>query len=234
MAALPLPKRGRALEDVLIIRAIALWRGIHGVFFTILALALIGVEFGLPRLKDEAQLILNAAGNLLDQTHNGHSFVADRLRDLADLDRGTISILLATAIFYAVLESVEAIYLWKLRRWAEYLTVIATAALIPFEIYELTEKVSVFRVGALVINLAVLVYLVWTKRLFGLRGGTKAQEAELAHAVAWPQVLAMPPAESTELLDRLPSPTHHPAGWEPVPPSAEQASEQLTGDSATR
>ena len=34
------------------------------------------------------------------------------------------------------------------------------------------------RVGALLVNLFAVVYLLWTKRLFGLRGGRRAFEAE--------------------------------------------------------
>ena len=52
------------------------------------------------------------------------------------------------------------------RRWAEYLTVIATGALIPFEAYEVVHKVTLFRVGALLLNLAVVGYLAYRKRLF--------------------------------------------------------------------
>ncbi len=72
---------------------------------------------------------------------------------------------------YAVVESTEAVGLWHEKRWAEYLTVVATAGFLPFEILELLDRVTVLRVGALVVNLAVLVYLVWAKHLFGLRGG---------------------------------------------------------------
>ena len=41
----------------------------------------------------------------------------------------------------------------------------------------LAKKVTVFRVGALVVNVAVLLWLLWSKRLFGLRGGAAALEA---------------------------------------------------------
>jgi hypothetical protein len=50
---------------------------------------------------------------------------------------------------------------------------------LPFEVYELTEKVSVLRVGALAINVAAVIYLVLSKRLFGVRGGGEAYEAQL-------------------------------------------------------
>ncbi len=64
---------------------------------------------------------------------------------------------------------------WKARRawvWrcgaggAEYLTVIATGVLIPYEAYEVVHHVTLFKVGALLLNLAVVGYLAYRKRLF--------------------------------------------------------------------
>jgi hypothetical protein len=78
-----------------------------------------------------------------------------------------------------VIEIIEAVGLWLLKRWGEYFAMVATSVGIPYEIYDLTAKVTVLRVGAFVINVALVVYLVVTKRLFGVRGGKKAYEARL-------------------------------------------------------
>jgi hypothetical protein len=85
-------------------------------------------------------------------------------------------------------EWTEAIGLWRERRWAEYLTVVATAGFLPFEVDELIKRVTVLRVGALVVNLALLIWLVYAKRLFGLRGGVHAIHDD----TDWPAVLAAP------------------------------------------
>lgn len=75
--------------------------------------------------------------------------------------------LLAIGAFaYALLEGTEGVGLAMRKRWAEYLTVVATGALIPFEAYEVVHKVTLFRVGALLLNLAVVGYLGYRKRLF--------------------------------------------------------------------
>ena len=63
------------------------------------------------------------------------------------------------AFTYAALFTVEGVGLWMGRRWAEYLTVIATASLVPFEIYELVKQVTPPRLIALILNVAVVVYL---------------------------------------------------------------------------
>src|SRR5207237_175101 len=70
----------------------------------------------------------------------------------------------AGSFFYSALLLTEGIGLWLERRWAEYLTVIATASFIPLELYELTRRLNYIRVGVLVINVAILWYLVRTLR----------------------------------------------------------------------
>jgi uncharacterized membrane protein (DUF2068 family) len=65
-----------------------------------------------------------------------------------------------------------------MRRWGEYVAVVGTAVFIPLEVYELVETVTWLRVVALLLNLFAVVYILWTKRLFGFRGGRSAFEAE--------------------------------------------------------
>jgi len=71
-----------------------------------------------------------------------------------------------SAILYAALEATEGVGLAMRRRWAEYLTVIATGILIPYEAYEVVRRPTFFKVGALFLNLAVVGYLAYRKRLF--------------------------------------------------------------------
>jgi len=77
-----------------------------------------------------------------------------------------VTLLALSAIAYAALEATEGIGLALRRRWAEYLTVIATGILIPYEAYEVIRHPSLFKVGALALNLAVVGYLSYRKRLF--------------------------------------------------------------------
>jgi uncharacterized membrane protein (DUF2068 family) len=63
------------------------------------------------------------------------------------------------SFLYSALQLTEGIGLWLQKRWAEVLTVIATSLLIPVEIYEIYEKFTLIRVGALVVNLFVVWYL---------------------------------------------------------------------------
>jgi uncharacterized membrane protein (DUF2068 family) len=63
------------------------------------------------------------------------------------------------ALAYGVLEGVEAYGLWNRRRWAEWLTVLATSLLLVPEIWELTKSISLLKVGALVVNILIVAYL---------------------------------------------------------------------------
>jgi uncharacterized membrane protein (DUF2068 family) len=63
------------------------------------------------------------------------------------------------AFLYAGLFATEGGGLWRERRWAEYLTVIATASFVPFEVFELIQRLTVLRASALAVNLAVVAYL---------------------------------------------------------------------------
>jgi uncharacterized membrane protein (DUF2068 family) len=88
------------------------------------------------------------------------------------------------------LEAVEGVGLWFNKRWAEYLTFIATSLLIPYEIYELYLRISVFKSVALVLNVLVVGYLLYAKRLFGVRGGHAAEVVRKAQLSGWQAVEA--------------------------------------------
>ena len=77
------------------------------------------------------------------------------------------------------IEMVEGTGLWLARRWGEYFAMIATSLGLPLEIYDLTRKVTATALVLFAINLALVLYLVITKRLFGIRGGKKAYDARL-------------------------------------------------------
>jgi len=75
--------------------------------------------------------------------------------------------------------------LWFARRWAEYLTFVETGILVPVEIYEIVGKVTPLKVLTLVLNLAVVIYLLFAHRLFGLRGGAGAERAIHERDTGW-------------------------------------------------
>src|SRR6202012_1613592 len=91
----------------------------------------------------------------------------------------SITLLAAGLLAYAIVEVVEGTGLWLARRWGEYFAMIATSLGLPLEIYDLTRKVTVTALVLFAVNLALVLYLVITKRLFGIRGGKKSYDARL-------------------------------------------------------
>lgn len=80
--------------------------------------------------------------------------------DLADqLDSSRLQLLALGASAYASLHLVEAIGLWRGKRWAEWLTVVAGSIYIPVELYELWKSVTWPKVGLLAVNVAIVAYL---------------------------------------------------------------------------
>lgn len=69
----------------------------------------------------------------------------------------------AVAFIYAALFLLEGIGLWRLKRWGEWLTVIITGSLLPFEIYELCRRPSWAKLVVAIVNAVILWYL--AKRL---------------------------------------------------------------------
>lgn len=65
------------------------------------------------------------------------------------------------AAFYATVRFVEAYGLWNERRWAEWLAALSGAVYVPIEIYELVNRASWVKLGALLVNVAVVVYMGW-------------------------------------------------------------------------
>lgn len=99
------------------------------------------------------------------------------LRQLLATKPHTLTLIAAGLLAYALVELIEAVGLWIGARWGEYFALVATAAFLPLEIYELTDRVTTVKIVILVINVFAVVYLLVSKRLFGLRGGRAAYEA---------------------------------------------------------
>jgi uncharacterized membrane protein (DUF2068 family) len=71
------------------------------------------------------------------------------------------------SFLYAGLFLAEGIGLWSRKRWGEWLTVIITSSLVPVEIYEIYRHPSALKIAVLVLNLAIVLYLVYRIRKEG-------------------------------------------------------------------
>ncbi|POX42706.1 DUF2127 domain-containing protein [Streptomyces sp. Ru73] len=176
----PLVPRGRALRDTVIIRLIAVERAVRGLFVLLAAYAVwkfSNSKDSVHRLFDENLVALRPVARHFHFDLD-HSPVVDTIRRVFQYRHSTLTFVAVALLVYALVELLEGVGLWLLKRWAEYLAVVATAAFLPLEVYELTEKVSWLRIATFVVNILVVVYIAVSKRLFGLRGGRAAYESE--------------------------------------------------------
>jgi uncharacterized membrane protein (DUF2068 family) len=179
-ATAPHVRRGRHLRDVIVMRALAIERVVRTVIFTLLGVGVLAVRGTHGRLQTAFENELPLIRPLADQIgwNPDNSKLLHRIDQAFSLSPTTLAWIAAGLFAYAAIELIEAIGLWLITRWGEYFAVIATSVFLPLEIYEITEKVTAFRAIALVINIAAVLWLLWTKRLFGLNGGGAAYRAE--------------------------------------------------------
>ncbi|GAA2265671.1 MULTISPECIES: DUF2127 domain-containing protein [Kitasatospora] len=176
----PLVPRGKALRDIFILRFLAIERLLRGVLIILVAWAVWKFSNSQDAVKDLFNQNLSVFKPVTDHFHWDleNSPIVETIRKTFDYKRSTLLGVAGALVAYALIEIVEAFGLWLARRWAEYLTVVATAAFLPLEGYELSHHVTVFKICTLLLNTAAVVWILLSKRLFGLRGGVVAFEAE--------------------------------------------------------
>jgi uncharacterized membrane protein (DUF2068 family) len=97
----------------------------------------------------------------------GKSYPSVFLKLLEDTANAQLWLIAALVVVYAFLRFLEAYGLWRSRPWAQWLAAASGAIYVPFEIYELTRGVSWIKLGALLLNLAVVGYMcyaLWRSR----------------------------------------------------------------------
>ena len=94
----------------------------------------------------------------------GGRLVSRAIERATSLDHEKIRDLGIVSFIYAGLFLTEGIGLWMLKRWAEWFTIIITGSLVPIEAYEIVQRPTAVRIVVLLINIAVVVYLLWRIR----------------------------------------------------------------------
>ena len=100
---------------------------------------------------------------LLRLDPNNH-YIDAALEKVSNLTPDKIKELGLGSMIYAGLFLTEGIGLWLEKRWAEWLTVIITSSLIPIEIYEIYRHPTPVKIAVLLINIAIVAYLVYRIR----------------------------------------------------------------------
>ena len=194
-----LPLRGKPLRDRYVLRLIALERVLHVLVLGALAAVVLLFANNRAMLEQDFTTVLkDLQGGLGGPVASSNHGIVHDLRYLFALRLTSLYLVGVAIAAYAVLEGVEAVGLWLGKRWAEYLTFIATIVFVPYEVYELTKSVTALKVLTLVVNLAVAAYLLLAKRLFGLRGGGRAERARYDADVGWPAIERATPRTASE------------------------------------
>jgi uncharacterized membrane protein (DUF2068 family) len=172
--------RGRLLRDRTIMRALAVERAFRCIVFLLMAAGVFKVNGSRDRLRHAFEQDLPLLKPLANQIgwNPDNSKIIHHIANAFSLSSSTLTWIAVGLTAYAAIELIEAVGLWLVQRWGEYFAVIATSVFLPLEIYELTERITAVRLIALVINIAAVVWLLWSKRLFGLNGGGEAYRQE--------------------------------------------------------
>lgn len=133
---------------------------IIGLFKLVKGVLLVAVGVGALRLvhKDIAETVLHWVEVLRADPDN--RFIHPVLGKLLTVTPKQLEELSVGTFFYAALLLTEGVGLLMRKHWAEYFTVITTAALLPLEIYELAKHFTIAKVIVLLVNVAIVWYLV--------------------------------------------------------------------------
>jgi len=177
----PVLLRGKALRSAFILRALAIERWFRALVLALLGIAVLKLKSTQVSLQDLFERDLKTLDPFFRQIHFkvSDSSTITSIEKILHAKSSTLSGIGIALILYGALQLAEGIGLWSLRRWGEYVAVVGTTAFIPLEIYEIIDKVSWLKIVILVVNIAAVVYLLWSKRLFGIRGGHRAYEESL-------------------------------------------------------
>jgi uncharacterized membrane protein (DUF2068 family) len=180
----PVLLRGKALRAAFILRALAVERWIRALVLLLLAAAVFKLKSTQASIKELVDRDLTALKPFFDQVHFNVSDSATvrSIEKVLNARPSTLNIVAVGILVYGLLQLLEGIGLWSLKRWGEYVAVVGTTIFIPLEVYELTDRISWLKIAALAVNVAAVVYLVLSKRLFGIRGGHRAYEESLHEA----------------------------------------------------
>ena len=155
------------------LRAFAVERWIRAFVLGLLGYAVLQFRSSESSLEQTFDRILPSARPLAQafDLDIDHSPAIARIHRLLQTDPRTLTWIAVGLFAYAGLQVAEGVGLWSLKRWGEYLAVVATSVFLPVEIYELHEKVTWLRLGAFLVNLALVGYLaVEQAALRGARG----------------------------------------------------------------
>lgn len=131
------------------------------VFKLVKALSLIALGIGVIRLGHSGDPTDKLSQLLMRLGFNpGGHYVDLLLAKVSSLPPERFKQLGIGSFVYAALFLTEGVGLWLGKRWGEWVTIVITSSLVPLEIFEIVREPSATKVAVLVLNVAIVVYLV--------------------------------------------------------------------------
>ena len=136
------------------------WLTAIGIFKLIKALVLLIV--GIGALKLFHQNIVQVLSRWVGAVHfdPDNRYFQEMLTKLWSVDDRKLKEVGAGTFFYAGLFLIEGLGLVLRRTWAEYFTIIVTGSFIPIEVHLMTQHLTPERIGATLVNIGIVWYLV--------------------------------------------------------------------------
>jgi uncharacterized membrane protein (DUF2068 family) len=180
----PVLLRGKTLRAAFILRALALERWFRAAVLILLGIAVLKLRSTQVNVQQLFDKDLTALKPFFDQIHFkvSDSSTIHSIEKVLNAKPSTLNLIGVGLLLYAALQILEGVGLWSLKRWGEYVAVVGTGAFVPLEVYEVVDNATWLKLVLLAVNVAAVVYLLVSKRLFGIRGGGKAYEAALHEA----------------------------------------------------
>jgi uncharacterized membrane protein (DUF2068 family) len=144
---------GSAQKPDRVLRLIALFKLLEGTLILCMAVGVLKLLH-----HDVAAVATRWITAIRIDPHN--EYVHSLLAKLGVIDDHRLKEISAGSFVYAALRYTEGVGLFLRKHWAEYFTAIATGLLIPLEIHELYVHPTFPHAALLVINIAVVGYLV--------------------------------------------------------------------------
>ena len=149
----PAPAQPARSQHNLGLRIIAIYKAVKTVGLILIAIA----AFHLNKTQNFERLVHWLEHLSLTDSNSLRWKLVDGLQTMGPSKFVAIGIV---ALAYAAIFATEGTGLWLRKHWAEWFTVIATGSLIPIELYETVHKFGGLKLGALIANVAIVIYLV--------------------------------------------------------------------------
>jgi len=156
---MPVPTKKLSPWEDIVLRIIAIYKCLHGLFFFALGFGAISLKH-----KNIPQVLNDWVIKPLQFPPESH-MVKWALNEADKLTAHSLNLIGDLFFFYGALFLIEGIGLYLRKPWAEYLVVIVTGSLLPIEIYFFVTKTEWWKAGAIVGNVLIVLYLIHRLRL---------------------------------------------------------------------